>query len=98
MRHPVQVVEFAADAEMSRRKASADEFQRAIGCVEGEDWSYFISDEATIYDVWFGSDEADVVQRVRRHYGHSLAPADFRRPLWQVLDDLERSRANHGER
>lgn len=88
------MVEFAEDAEMSRRQASADEFQRVIGCVEGESWSYFTSDEATIYGVWFDDDPDDVVRRVRSHYGYSLTPEDFRRPLWQVLDDLERSRAD----
>jgi hypothetical protein len=63
------VVEFAEDAEMSRRQASADEFQRVIGCFEGESWSYFVSDEATIYDVWFDDDSDDVVRRVRSLYG-----------------------------
>lgn len=86
------MVEFADDTEMTRREASADEFQRVIGCVEGESWSYFISDEATIYDVWFDDDPDEVVRRVRSHYGYSLKREDFRRPLWQVLDELERSR------
>jgi hypothetical protein len=86
------VVEFADDTEMTRREASADEFQRVIGCVEGESWSYFISDEATIYDVWFDDDPDEVVRRVRSHYGYSLKREDFRRPLWQVLFSLSRLR------
>jgi hypothetical protein len=94
--HDCPVVEFADDTEMSRRAAAADEFQRVMGCVEGESWSYFISDEATIYDVWFDDDVDEVTRRVRSHYGYSLKREDFRRPLWRVLDDLERSREPGG--
>jgi hypothetical protein len=80
--------EFADDAEMRRRVVAANEFFHVIGLVEGEDWPYFVSDEATIYEVWMGTDKDNVVEQVRARYGVTLRPEDFRRPLWQVLDGL----------
>jgi hypothetical protein len=81
-------MEYADDSEMQRRAATADEFYRVIGLVEGEDWPFFVSDEATIYDIWVGTDEGHVVERAKARYGVTLRSEDFRRPLWQLLDDL----------
>ena len=85
--------EIADDGEMSRRALLADEFYDAIGLVEGETRPFFVSDEASLYDI-HAEDDGDVVRRVRDHYGVTLqVPEDLRRPFWQVLDDLQRLRS-----
>ena len=86
-----RVVEFADDTEMAERAALAAEFFTAIRLDE-EFQPFFVSDEAALYDIQMEDDEF-VIRCVAQHYGVAItSPDDFRRPFWQLLDDL------HGQR
>jgi hypothetical protein len=86
------VIEIADDSEMRKRALLADEFYEAIGLLEDETWPFFVSDEAALYDFQMEPDD-EVVRLVKGHYGVTIrSPEDFRRPFWQLLDDL------HGRR
>lgn len=85
------VVEMAGHSEMSQRVTLAEEFYTVVG-LTGDTRPLFVSDDAALYDIQLEADQ-DVVDRVRGFYGVTLeVPRDFRRPLWQVLDDLQRLR------
>jgi hypothetical protein len=75
--------------EMGRREGKAEEFFRAL--LEAEERPYFVSDEATLYDIFVG-DEAELNDRCEAHYGVRLKESDFKIPLWRLLDELEARR------
>jgi hypothetical protein len=82
------VVDFADDEQMLLRQALAEEFYDALGLVADETRPFFVSDEAALYDIQMEADDY-VVLAVQHHYGVTLrVPDDFKRPLWQLLDDL----------
>lgn len=86
------VIDFADDEQMSQRQALADEFYDALGLIDDENRPFFVSDEAALYDVQMEDDDF-VVAAVQRHYGITLRlPEDFKRPLWELLDDLSERR------
>jgi hypothetical protein len=86
------VTDIAGDEQMARRQDLAEEFYDALRLVQGEDRPVFVSDEAALYDIQFEPDDV-VVLRVQEVYGFTLrVPADFRRPFWQLLDELQRLR------
>ena len=89
------VIDFADDEQMSRRQALADEFYDTLGLIDDDNRPFFVSDEATLYDVQMEDDDF-VVGTVQRHYGITLRiPEDFKRPFWELLDDLRESRASN---
>jgi hypothetical protein len=87
-----KTVEFASDAEMSRREAAATEFFRVVFGPAGPDYSdyrlAFVSDEAALWDVNGCATEEEVIERVLDHYGVPITTADFSLPFWQLLDRL----------
>jgi hypothetical protein len=81
--------EFANDSETERRRASATEFYVAIG-LDDDYRPDFVSDEASLYDFQMEDDDV-VIRRVALHDGVTInSPEDFRRPFWQLLDDIGR--------
>ena len=89
------MIDFADDEQMSRRQAMADEFYDALGLIDGENRPFFVSDEAALYDLQMEDDDF-VVVAVQRHYGITLrVPEDFKRPFWELLDDLRERRAGN---
>lgn len=54
---------------------------------DADERPWFVADDATIYDIYIGSD-AEFVERCKNAYGVAIAAADFRRPVWQILDKL----------
>jgi hypothetical protein len=52
----------------------------------------FIGDEATIFDVSVAPAE-ELLKRCSTYYRTEVSIEDLRRPLWQVLPELERRRA-----
>jgi hypothetical protein len=89
------VIDFADDEQMSRRQALADEFYDALGLIDDENRPFFVSDEAALYDVQMEDDDF-VVVAVQRHYGITLrVPEDFKRPFWELLDDLRERRVGN---
>ena len=88
------MIDFADDAQMLRRQDLADEFYDALGLIDDENRPFFVSDQAALYDIQMEDDEF-VVGAVQRHYGFTLrVPEDFKRPFWQLLDDLRKSRVS----
>jgi len=80
----------AGAEEMNRRRRRAEEFlEVAFG---PEERPYFVSDEATLHDIYVG-DELEVIARCRRHYGVMLRSEQFALPVWKILDILESGRS-----
>ena len=53
--------------------------------------AFFISDEATIYDL--ATDEPEeLIQRLSDYYRTVVTRADLAKPLWVLLPELERQR------
>jgi hypothetical protein len=59
--------------------------------LEADERPYFVSDEATLYDIFVG-DEEELNDRCEAHYGVRLQASDFTIPLWRLLDELEARR------
>jgi hypothetical protein len=79
----------ASAIEIEKRSAQAKEFLDAV--LDPEERPQLVSDEATLLDI-SSDDEAELSARCRQHYGVGLEPSDFRLPLWQLLDRLEKVR------
>lgn len=81
--------ELSVTEELKRRRERAEEFFRTV--LDPADRPYFVSDEATLHDVFVG-EEADIIARCEAHYGVKLGKTDFVTPVWRLLDELERKR------
>lgn len=77
--------------EISRRMEKAEEFCRAL--LESDEQPYFVSDEATLYDIFVG-DEVELNDRCEAHYGVRLHASDFSIPVWRLIDELEDRRSS----
>lgn len=77
--------------EMDRRREKAEELYQVL--LEADGQPYFVSDEATLYDIFVG-DEEDLNDRCEAHYGVRLRKSDFKIPLWRLLDQLEARRCS----
>lgn len=77
--------------EMDKRAEEARAFYEAV--FDADERPYFVSDAATLYDI-FAGDEAELVERCFRRYGVRLTEQDFRLPVWQLLDRVTK----HGSR
>jgi hypothetical protein len=79
---------------------TSDEKMRAIPAltealflhVLNDEEPIFIGDEATMLDVSMASPD-DLLKRCSDYYKTSVSLADLRRPLWQLLPELEAKRA-----
>ena len=81
----------ASDEQMLSRETLALEFYQSI--LAPDEDPAFVSDEATLRDVSWADDQ-HLARKVAEHYGHQLAPWDFQRSFWSLLDELQRSRNN----
>lgn len=71
--------------EVDKRAPQIDRFLEAIGYPEA-----WVSDKSWLSDfVNKSTSREELVRRVRRAYGVTLAPEDFERFLWQLVDELE---------
>jgi len=77
--------EFGETGELAKREKELNEF--LVRMFDEEDRPYFVSDEACIYDIFAGDDE-EFSSRCLERYGRTLSPADFRMPVWKLLDLL----------
>ena len=75
---------------MNRCEKQAKEFFQAL--LEAEEQPYFVSDEATLYDI-FAGDKTQLIDRCKSHYGATLENSNFTIPLWHLLDEIEARRA-----
>jgi len=81
---------FASGDQMQKREALAREFYSVILDPDEEPW--FVSDDASLFDIWAGCDEAEVIAPCHEHYGVRLSRKQFRCPFWRLLDYLQEKR------
>ena len=84
----------AGDAQVQRRKVAVEQLLRVI-CDEDE-FPWFVSDEATAFDVCTSSEE-ELMARVSAAYGIAVPAADLKLPIWQLAERLSR-KANGRDR
>jgi hypothetical protein len=77
-------MEYSSDVEMLKIKGMAEEF---YGKVLYDEEPFFVSDEATIWDVSTAS-EAELLLRCAGSYGKAISADDLRKPLWQLIRNL----------
>jgi hypothetical protein len=81
----VRAMERASNDEISKIPELVHELVTNV-LDDGEE-PFFISDEATIYDVSMASPE-DLRQRCSDYYGRPVSLEELRMPLWQLLRQL----------
>jgi len=90
MNELVKAFEFAPATRMVERDELAREFYSVV--LDADEQPLFVADEATVYGVWFGEDEAELLARCYQHYGVMLKREQLHWRLWQVLDYLQEHR------
>jgi hypothetical protein len=80
----------ARTEQISKRDVLVREFLKSV--VAKDERPIFISDRATLLDIW-GADEVEMIVRCERHYGVRLSEGELRLPFWQLLDLLDERRA-----
>jgi hypothetical protein len=84
------MVEFARDDETKKiPELIKDLFAHVL---HDEDPNYWISDEATIWEVSMAAPE-DLLLRVRNYYGKPVTMEDLKQPLWKLLPKLNEGRS-----
>lgn len=76
---------FSSDVEMQKIVRLAEDFYKSILFDEEP---LFVSDEATLFDVWSG-DMEEILERCSAHYGTPLTLEDAKLPLWKLLPLLD---------
>ncbi len=84
------VLKFAPSVEMEKIKRLADEFFTNV--LINDEESFFISDEATAWDVCMSSTAEELIQRISSYYKQSVTLDDFKQPLWKLLHQLDAGR------
>jgi hypothetical protein len=75
----------AGDAEVQARAERVEEMLRHV-CDE-EEFPYFVSDEATLFDVCTLTPE-EIAERLAAHYGRRVQLTELRLPIWKLVDHL----------
>ena len=78
-------MEFSSDDEVRKIHVLIEELVRNV--LDGEE-PFFISDEATIYDVSMASPE-ELCRRCTDYYGRPVSLEDLKLPLWKLLAQLK---------
>ncbi|MDP1696243.1 MAG: hypothetical protein Q8L45_00405 [Xanthomonadaceae bacterium] len=76
---------FGGAKQIEGRREEAEFFIKAV--IDPDEYPYFVSDEASIYDISSLSSE-DLRLRVERAYGVRITEEDLAIPVWQLLDRL----------
>lgn len=79
-------VKLAGDTEIQARASRVEQLLRHV--CDDEEFPWFVSDEATIYDVSTLSD-GEIASRLESAYRVPIDPASLRLPIWKLLDKLE---------
>jgi hypothetical protein len=74
------------DSEVQARAGRVEAMLRHV-CDE-EEFPYFVSDEATLFDVCTLTPE-EIVERLASHYERKVHPKELRLPIWQLVDWLD---------
>ena len=78
------MAEFASDLKMRQIAPMADRFYKKILFDEEP---LFVSDEATLFDVWSG-DMAEVLERCSKRYNIRLTLQAAKQSLWRLIPRL----------
>jgi hypothetical protein len=78
---------FGGAAQIEERREEAEFFIKAV--IDPDEYPYFVSDAASIYDISSLSSE-ELRLRVERAYGVRITEKDLAIPVWQLLDHLRR--------
>lgn len=81
-------MEFSSDDKIRAIRRLTDVLFKHVLCDEAP---IFVSDEATILDVSLAPPE-ELQKRCSAYYRTAVTLDDLRRPLWQLLPELERRR------
>jgi hypothetical protein len=81
-----QDVSFADSAKIFDRKTALERFVDKMFEPDLRPW--FVSDEATIFDI-SGDSTEEIVKQIKVHYGVLLTQDQLRMPVWKLLDLLE---------
>jgi hypothetical protein len=84
------MLEFSTDAEMKKIPELADEFYDNI--LDEEDRPFFVSDEATVWDVWMSTPE-ELLKKVSQYYEKTVTMDDLKQPFWKLLRQLNEGRS-----
>jgi hypothetical protein len=76
------LADFSSNTEMQKVAALAEEFYLRV--LRDDEEPLFVSDEATLFDVWSG-DMNEVLNRCTQRYGVPLSLEDARQPFWKLL-------------
>jgi hypothetical protein len=76
------LAKFSPNTEMQKVAALAEEFYLAV--LRDDEEPLFVSDEATLFDVWSG-DMNEVLSRCKDRYGVPVSLEDARQPFWKLL-------------
>jgi len=68
---------------IQERKEKLDKFLLEI--IDPEEQPYFISDEASIYDLTLEEDQI-IINKIKEKYGVGIEPKWLSKPVWQLLD------------
>ncbi len=74
------------EVEVQGRATRVEEMLRHV-CGE-EEFPYFVSDEATLFDVCTLTPE-EIIERLASHYGRRVHLTELRLPIWKLVDWLD---------
>ena len=81
-------MEFASDQKIRQIAALVEELFRHVTY---DQETFFVSDEATIWDVSMAAED-ELLERCRGHYGVMISREELNLPLWQLLPLLDQRR------
>ena len=81
-------MEFSSDVEMRKIPELAQEFFEQVLFDEE---SFFVSDEATIWDVSMAAPE-ELLKRCSEYYRTPVSSEDLKQPLWKLIRQLDERR------
>ncbi len=78
------MIPFSSDVEMQKIPELTQEF---FAHVLYDEEPFFVSDEATIWDVSMNTAE-ELIDRISRYYKKPVTAADLKQPLWKLIRQL----------
>ena len=82
------MAEFSSNEKMLRIPELSQEL---LEHVLYDEEPFFISDEATIWDVSMATQE-EIIKRCSEYYGIPVSMEDLKQPLWKLLPQLDAGR------
>ena len=83
------MAEFSSDEKMLQIPELSQELFKHVLYDEEP---FFVSDEATIWDVSMAAPE-EIIKRCSEYYGVPVSMDDLKQPLWKLLPQLDAARA-----